>query len=188
VTDVGAGCGWAEEEPGADVVVAQALRDQGHDFALTVGENREAVLSVLGGGALGGELSDQAPGDSRCEQCFPGGDDPNGVQELGGSSVLEQEAACAGLQCLEDVAVGVIRSQDQDPDLLQTGCVDDPPGRLDAIHLRHPDVHEYDVGASGVGLLDRVESVAGFADHLDVVLGVEQKPESRTHQTLVVDE
>jgi hypothetical protein len=57
-----------------------------------------------------------------------------------------------------------------------------------AVDARHADVHEHDVrhelGSQANGLL----AVAGLADHLDVFLGIEQGPESRPHQGLVVGE
>jgi hypothetical protein len=57
-------------------------------------------------------------------------------------------------------------------------CRGDLPGGLDAIHLRHPDVHQYDVGPGGSGLLDSLSAVGGFAYHLDAILGIEEQPEA----------
>ena len=39
-------------------------------------------------------------------------------------------------------------------------------GRLDAVHVRHLDVHEDDVGPRGAGQVDRLGAVARLADHL----------------------
>ena len=55
MADVGAGGGRAEEEFGADLVVAQALCDQGQDRTFAFGQYGESVLPVLGGRALGGD-------------------------------------------------------------------------------------------------------------------------------------
>src|SRR6185437_11641200 len=62
----------------------------------------------------------------------------------------------------------------------------DLPGGLQAVHHRHADVHEDDVGAQlgdpGDGLLP----VDGLADHLDIGLRVEQDGKARPHHALVV--
>ena len=44
----------------------------------------------------------------------------------------------------------------------------DPARGLDAVHARHADVHQHDVGPSRARQLDRLGAVAGLADDLDV--------------------
>ena len=122
------------------------------------------------------------------EQSLPGGDHADAVQELGRTAVLEQETAGAGLQTLEHVRVGVVRGQDENAYPRQVVRAGDRPGGLDAVHLRHPDVHEHDVRAGGAGLRHGFGAGGGFPDHRDVVLQVEQQPEAGPHQLLVVDE
>jgi hypothetical protein len=62
------------------------------------------------------------------------------------AGVFEQEAAGAGLQCFEDVGVGVVGGQDEDMDILESGELCDLAGGLDPVQLGHANVHEDDVG------------------------------------------
>ena len=90
-----------------------------------------------------------------------------GVEELLRAGVLQQEAAGPCLQGVEEVVVAVEGGHDDDvPQVLG----DEVAGGLDAVHPRHLDVHQHDVGAGRPRLLDRLEPVGGLADDLDVVL------------------
>ena len=53
---------------------------------------------------------------------------------------------------------------------------EDLPGRLDAVHLRHPDVHEHHVGLELVDQPHRLQPVGGRADDLHALLGVDDHP------------
>src|SRR6185437_554775 len=59
-------------------------------------------------------------------------------------------------------------------------------GGLQAVHHRHADVHEDDVGAQVGDPGDGLLAVDGLADHLDVGLRVEQDGEARPDHALVV--
>jgi hypothetical protein len=59
---------------------------------------------------------DEAAGDARGEQGLAGGQDADRVEEVGGRSVLEQEAARPGPQRRVHVVVEVEGREDQDPD------------------------------------------------------------------------
>ena len=62
---------------------------------------------------------------------------------------------------------------------VEVGIVADPAGGVEAVGSGHADVHEHDVGELAAGDRDRFVAVVGLADDLDVVLGVEQRPEAR---------
>src|SRR5262249_14360289 len=64
----------------------------------------------------------------------------------------------------------------------------DAPGGFNAIKTRHLYVHEHDIRPQSAGQLDGRRAVGGLADDFQVVLGVEQRPESGPHQRLVVGE
>ena len=96
-------------------------------------------------GQRAGEAVEQPPRDGRREQRLAARDDPDRVDELRRLDVLEQEAARARAQRLEDVLVEVERGEDQDRAPRIAGR-HEPPGRLDAVHARHPDVHQDHVG------------------------------------------
>ena len=71
---------------------------------------------------------------------------------------------------------------------VERGVVADATGGGEAVDAGHADVHQHDVGALAARERDRLVAVARLADHLDVVLGVEQGPEAPAHQRLVVGE
>ena len=62
----------------------------------------------------------------------------------------------------------------------------DPPGGLEAVDHRHPDVHQHDVGARAAGGLDRLVAVPGLGHHVQVVLGVQDHPKPGADKGLVV--
>ena len=113
-------------------------------------------------------------------------DDPDARGELLGRDVLEQEPGRAGAQRLVDVLVEVEGGEHQDAHRVLAGLREQPPRRLDPVELGHADVHQHDVGLQPRGLLDGVEPVGRLADHLEVVLGVEDHAEPGAHERLVV--
>ena len=64
----------------------------------------------------------------------------------------------------------------------ETRVVGDPAGRGEPVEQRHPDVHQDDVGAQFTHPAQRLLAVGGLPGHLDVGLGVEQRPEPRPDQ------
>ena len=60
------------------------------------------------------------------------------------------------------------------------------PGRLDAVHAGHPDVHQHDVGPQLAADADRLGAVGRGADDGEVRLGVEQFGEPGAHHLVVV--
>jgi hypothetical protein len=116
-----------------------------------------------------------------------GGHDPDGRQQLLFGGVFEQEAAGAGAERLIDVFVEVEGGQHQDPG----GCVggrDELAGGFKAVEDRHADVHQDYIGVQASGCLDRLAAVAGFADDLDVGLGLEEHAKAGPDQPFVVGE
>jgi hypothetical protein len=102
--------------------------------------------------------------------------------------VLDDEAAGPGADGLEHVLVELEGGEDDDAHLGQPVVGGDRAGGGQAVGARHADVHEHDVGPLPPGELHRLLAVTGLADHRDVVLGVEQRPEARPHQVLVIGE
>src|SRR6185437_1014608 len=62
----------------------------------------------------------------------------------------------------------------------------DYPGRFQPVQMRHPDVHQDDVGPFLSGQRDRLGAVAGLADDLEVRRGIDEYPEAAAHERLVV--
>ena len=140
-----------------------------------------------GVGGLLRELLDEPAGDLRREQRVAVGDDAHRREQLLGQRVLEQEAARAGAQRFEHVLVEIERGQDRARGSTAVASSPrDATRRLEPVHLRHPDVHEDDVGTLERHQVDGFGAVRGLADDLDVVGRSQQHGEAAAHQRLVV--
>ena len=104
-----------------------------------------------------GEAVEQPPRHRRRQQRLPAGDHADRLHELDRPDVLKDEAAGAGAKRLEDVLVGVIGGEDQDP--CGIAGRDESARGLDAVHVRHPDVHQDHVGSRVAG--ERVMLLGG---------------------------
>src|SRR5262245_18340284 len=74
---------------------------------------------------------------------------------------FDEEAGGAGVLDRMERHRTNLHGQPQDLDGWQLGA--DAPGGLDAVHLRHRDVHQYHVGPEHPRLRDRLESVGRLA-------------------------
>ena len=101
----------------------------------------------------------------------------------GGSSLRTKPLAPA-LERLVDVFVEVEGREDQDPG----GGIgrEDAPGGLEAVELRHADVHQDDGRVKALRLAHCLEPVARLGHHLDVLLAGQQHAEPGAHHRLVV--
>jgi hypothetical protein len=126
------GGGGAEHQGVGDLVVGQAVRDQGHHLPFPVGEG---FHSCRGDRVRrpGYELADQAAGDRRGQQRVPSHDDPQRLQQLGRLGVFQQEPARSRPQRAEDVLVEPEVGEDHDAHAVQPLVCDDLPGGLEAV-------------------------------------------------------
>ena len=129
---------------------------------------------------------DQAPGDPGDEQCLAGGDDLDGVEQVCGQDVLEEESAGTGAQRAVHVLVGVEGGEDQHPYAGRGRVPGEAPGRRDAVEAGHPDVHQHHVGPRGACHVDGRQSVLGLAHHLEVGVGAQECDEAASDQGLVL--
>ena len=140
--------GGRDDQPVGDLVVGQALADQRDDLALAVGERGQP----LGGAApRSGRLREANSAISRRvtrgdSSASPAGDRPHRPQQVGRLGVLDQEAAGPGAERLEDVLVELEGGQHDHPRCRPGRVGGDPPGRLEPVDARHPDVHQHHVG------------------------------------------
>src|SRR5579875_3190351 len=100
--------------------------------------------------------------------------------------VLEQVAARASLDGLEQVLFLVAHRQDDD--LRARGGLLDRAARLDAAAPRHPDVHEHDIGQGLACLRHRLGPVARLADDLDVGLAHQHDLQAAAEQRVIIDD
>ncbi len=73
--------------------------------------------------------------------------------------------------------------EDHDP-----GCARQLPRRRQAIHTRHANVHQHDIRFLAPDEVDRLAAVGGFTRHLHIGLRLDDHPEARANQRLVVSE
>ena len=64
----------------------------------------------------------------------------------------------------------------------------DARGRLDAVEVRHHQIHDHDVRPELLGTLDGLAAVGRLADDLDVVVQLEEIAHPATDHRVVVDE
>ena len=108
----------------------------------------------------------------------------DGVDQLLGQVALEHVAARAHLQRLIDaLAVGIHGKHDH-PGL--GVAQDDLARRIDAVHLRHDDVEERDVGTQLARQADRLTAVAGGSDDFEVALRGEEVAYAVGYYSMVV--
>src|SRR5579884_341789 len=180
----------AEEQRGADLGVRQSAYDEVHHLALAVGELAEPPRRREAGHlAALHEAIDQPPCHGGREQGVACGDGAHAADDVRRGCVLEQEPAGPGLQGCDDVFVEVEGGEDDHARPLSARVAgDDLTGRLDAVHLRHADVHQDDVRIERSRSGDSGGAVGGLARDLDVGLRVEHHRQPFAQQVLVVDE
>ena len=67
-------------------------------------------------------------------------------------------------------------------------ALDDLAGGLDAVQLRKGDVHDDDVRMDPLDELRRAATVSRLADDLDLLVGLEQTPQTLSHDGVVVNQ
>jgi hypothetical protein len=107
------------------------------------------------------DLVEQLPSHGGREDRVSGGDRSHRRHDFLGGSVLEQKAAGAGAQRLDDVLVEPEGRQDQH------ALSRESPRRFDPVDPRHPDVHQDDVGCELSRGSDGFLAVACLGHHLD---------------------
>ena len=108
------------------------------------------------------------------------------IVELARRGVFEQIAARAVLKRLEHV---VLVGFDGEHDDLRVGHVpEDPPRRLDPVHLGHADVEQDQIGFELAGELDRLGPIRCFGHHLELRPALDEAAHRLTIEHLVIDE
>ena len=135
-----------------------------------------------------GQFLDDPAGDARGEEGVAAGDDPDGVEDVLGWGVLEQEPAGAGPDGGVHVVVDVEGRQHHHPHTGQVRVGSDPPGGFDAVEHRHADVHQHHIGPLPTGQLDRLLAVGGLTDQLEVGGVVDHASQPGADQRLIIDD
>ena len=162
-----------EEEPLADLAVGQPLGDQGQDLALPLGQRAELV----GASARRAQPLQHPRGHGRVEQRLAGGDPADRVDQVGAADLLQHVAGGARHDRGEQRLVVVVRGED---DALIAGSLEriarqtsmPLPSGSRASRIA---TSGRSAGMIRIGLLRRPV----VADHVEVVLGLEQVAQSR---------
>ena len=154
----------------------------GGEHAAVARPGGERARRVADGG------SDQLPRHAGREQHVTSRDGTHALEERVRLRVLYEEPARAEPERLEHVLVDVERREDEDPRPIQMVVLHDPPRRLEPVHLRHPDVHQHDVGYEVRGHAHRDVTVVRLSHDLDIGLRFEQRAEPRPNEHLVIGE
>jgi hypothetical protein len=99
--------------------------------------------------------------------------------------VLQQIAACTRLERSHVDVVAVHREHEH---LRAFDALQDLPRRLDAVQLRHRDVHDDDVRAELLDEIDRGPAVARFADDLDLLVRLEDAAQALSDHGVIVNQ
>src|SRR5262249_27333417 len=177
----------AQVETRTELRIGETRRQQRKDLALAFGQRfQRRRRTLVSAGQAGSEALEQTPRDRRRQERLSRRDDTHALDELLRRHVLEEKAARARAQRFIDVLVEIERRQDKDARL--DPAREDSLRRLDAVHARHPDVHQHDVRQYALREVDRLGSVAGFTDDVDVRVSVEDHAEAVADERLVVAE
>jgi hypothetical protein len=101
-----------------------------------------------------------------------------------GGAFLSRKPLAPGCQRLVHVLVEVEGGEDHHPG--RRACRRELPGGLEPVQVRHTDVHQHHVRLQPPGGRNGLDAVGGVAHHLDVGLGLQDHPEPRPDQLLVV--
>jgi hypothetical protein len=172
------------DQPGRDLTIRESLGDEVQDLELArcqATQIRPPVERIR----HGRESLDEATCDRRCEDRAAVGRHPDRRQQLVLGCILEQEPARPASERLEHVLIKVERGQDDDP---RRGprSVQDLSSRSQPIELRHPDVHQDDVGSDTPDHIDGLATIHGLGDDRDVRLAHEDHPEAGSDEPLVI--
>ena len=177
-----------DEELLGDVAVVHAAGDELEYLHLPVGQLgcgdvlHPLFLDVpLGQGReLGKELARHGRVDQRLAAVYR----PDRLGHLVQRYVLQQITAGSGPDRLEEVFFLVADGQHHD---LRARCdLLGRPARFDAADLRHPDVHQHDIGQRLAGYRNRFLAVAGLPDQVDVVLFIQDHLQAAPEKRVVV--
>ena len=163
-----------------DVAVRVPERQELQHLDLARGERLGLAVALL----RGRELLGQGDDELRVDHHVAAGDQPHGLDQVLGVASLQDVAAGPAADRLDDELAVVVGGEHDHADL--GVVVAQLAGRLQAVHLGHPDVDQRDVRVLGPDQLQELLAVGGLADDLDAVGHVEVAPKPLPHQRVVV--
>ena len=168
----------AQVQRGGDFLIGFSFGDHLQHLALAGGEQVERITDVA---AIVGEHGVR---NGRAEIAFTFRDGADCRDQIRVGGILQQVSACAGAQDFADVD-GVLMHAEGEHAGARGGC-NQSTGRLDAVQLRHGDVHQHHVGLKFFAGFDGFPAVGGLADDLHVGLRRQNHLEALPDQHVVV--
>ena len=123
-------------------------------------------------------------GDGRVEEDAAGGHGPDRPEQVVRGRALEEVAARAGPHQRLHVGRVLVDGQHQHPGA--GAFARHPLRQFEAVQAGHRDVDDRDVGCDGADHRQRLAAIGGLADELDLGVGVEQRPDAREDDRMVV--
>jgi hypothetical protein len=173
---------FGDEELFADFLVAEALRDELHDFFLAVA--KQWLFAARAGLAGFGKRFHDLGGHAVVEPDFTGMHAMNTFHEEISGGLLQDDTARAEAHGANNVAIVFRGGQDDDArgqcieiDFLKNG---------QAVFIRHAQIEEKNVGLELGEELDALRAVLGFTDDGDVFVGIEKLPQAIAKDRVVI--
>src|SRR6185503_11769956 len=98
--------------------------------------------------------------------------------------VLEQVALSAGLQGAKNMHIALVGRQHDHSCVRELGS--DGDERVEAIHLRHLNIHQRHIRTVRAELLDRFATVGGLCDHRHIRLNLYETGDPIAHDRMIV--
>ena len=127
---------------------------------------------------------DELGHEPRVDERLAGGDLLDRAQERLVGRLLEDVAARARLEAALEERPLAVRGEDQDRG--PGDALEEHLGRLEAVHVRHAQVHDHDVGPPSLGQRDGRRAVGRLADDADPRRAGEREAETLAHDLVVV--
>ena len=177
-----------DEQLLGDIAVVHAARDELEHLHLAVGElgrsDVRGALFLRVAFGQGGELGEQLARHRGVDQRLATVHRPDRLGHLVQRDVLQQIAAGAGADRLEQILFLV--TDRQHDDLRARHDILGGAAGFDAAALGHPDVHEHDVGQRLPGHGHRLGAVARLPDQVDVILLLEDHLQAAAEQRVII--
>jgi hypothetical protein len=173
---------FGDEKLFADFLVAEALRDELHNFLLAVAEQR-LFAARTGFAGLRESLHDLGS-HAVIEPDFAGMHAMNALHKKIGGGLLQHHAARAEAHGANNIAIVFRGGQNDDArgqrieiDFLENG---------QAIFIRHAQVEEKNIGLELGEELDALRAILGLPDDGDIFVGIEKLPQAIAKDRVVI--
>ena len=100
-------------------------------------------------------------------------------------AIFEEIARRPGSHEVKNILLLLIHGQSHHPDMRELPL--DNAGGFDPCHPGHTHIHENDIRQQGSSLFDRIATIFGFTDDLNIIFRFENRREPFSHHTMIID-